>query len=842
MKVLIIGGVAAGMSCAARLRRLDEQARIVVFEKDEYVSFANCGLPYHIGGVIRDRERLLVQTPESLKASLNLDVRVLSEVTAIDRAAKKVTVRETRSGRTYEEAYDKLVLAPGARSLRPPLPGLEHPAIFELRNMADMDRILARIGSGARRAVVMGGYIGIEAAENLHLRGLDVTVVEKMPQLMGPLDPEMAQFLQEELERHNVHVRTGCGVTGFQDHNGAVVVKLESGEKLEADLVVFALGSLPNTTLARAAGLQLGALGGIAVDEHMQTADPDIYAGGDAVESMEFVSGKPAYIPMAGPANRQGRIIADNLCGRDSRYRATQGTAVLKVFDLTVAMTGLNEKALRKTVTPYRKVLLSPSGHAGYYPGTAPMRFKLLFSPDGHRLLGAQIVGRDGVDKRIDVIATAMRGNLGVWDLEHLELAYAPPFGSAKDPVNMAGFMACNLLRGDVDLWYADEFRNLPLGAVLLDVRGPSEFSDWHIPSAVNLPVGQLRAKHATLDKSRTYYIYCKVGLRSYLAYRILKQLGFQVKTLSGGTDFFCACFPEPEHGGRNSATPQDAGNLPQGSQSSPLQVETKNEEPGTTNMHAPCNCPSPSTAKTIMLDCMGLQCPGPMMRLKETIAVAAVGDGVEISASDPGFARDLAAWCRATGHELVETHPIPSGTCARVRKAAPVVAAAPASAAPSGHHKKTFVVFSGDLDRVMAAFVLANGALAMGDEVTLFFTFWGLSAIRKEQAVATSGKGLLDRMFGWMLPRGLGRLTLSKMHMAGMGTAMMKHVMAKKQVASPQELLASARKQGLKLVACSMSMDVMGLRPEELLDGVEIGGAATFLAEADESNVTLFV
>ena len=811
MKVIIIGGVAAGMSCAARLRRLDEQARIVVFEKDEYVSFANCGLPYHIGGVIRDRERLLVQTPESLKAALNLDVRVLSEVTAIDRAAKKITVRETRSGRTYDESYDKLVLAPGARSLRPPLPGLEHPAIFELRNMADMDRIVARIGAGAKRAVVMGGYIGIEAAENLCLRGLDVTVVEKMPQLMGPLDPEMAQFLQEELERHNVHVRTGCGVTAFQDHHGAVVVQTEGGEKLEADLVVFALGSLPNTTLAKAAGLQLGALGGIAVDEHMQTSDPDIYAGGDAVESLEFVSGKPAYIPMAGPANRQGRIIADNLCGRDSRYRATQGTAVLKVFDLAVAMTGLNEKALRKTGTSYRKVLLSPSGHAGYYPGTAPMRFKLLFSPDGHRILGAQIVGRDGVDKRIDVIATAMRGNLGVWDLEHLELAYAPPYGSAKDPVNMAGFMACNLLRGDVDLWYADEFRSLPPDSVLLDVRGPSEFSDWHIPGAVNLPVGQLRARHATLDKSRTYYIYCKVGLRSYLAYRILKQSGFQVKTLSGGTDFFRACFPDTK------CEMQDAGCT------GDRQV-------------------APNQNRTAILDCMGLQCPGPMMRLKEAIASAAVGDGVEISASDPGFARDLAAWCRSTGHELVETHPIPSGTCARVRKAAPGVVAAPASAAPAGRRKKTFVVFSGDLDRVMAAFVLANGALAMGDEVTIFFTFWGLSAIRKEQAVATSGKGLLDRMFGWMLPRGLGRLTLSKMHMAGMGTAMMKHVMAQKQVASPQELLASARKQGLKLVACSMSMDVMGLRPEELLDGVEIGGAATFLAEADESNVTLFV
>ena len=838
MKIVIIGGVATGMSCAARLRRLDERAEIVVFEKDEFVSFANCGLPYHIGGVIRERERLLVQTPESLKASLNLDVRVLSEVRAIDRAAKKVTVREIRTGRTYEEPYDKLVLAPGARSLRPPLPGLDHPAIFELRNMADMDRILARMDAGAKRAVVMGGYIGIEAAENLRLRGLDVTVIEKMPQLMGPLDPEMAQFLREELERHGVHVCTGCGVTGFLDRSGAVSVQTEGGGDFEADLVVLALGSLPNTTLARGAGLQLGPLGGIAVSDRMQTSDPDIYAGGDAVESAEFVSSQPVHIPMAGPANRQGRIIADNLCGRDSRYRGTQGTAILKVFDLAVAMTGLNEKALLKSGLPYRKVLLSPSGHASYYPGTAPMRFKLLFSPDGKRILGAQIVGRDGVDKRIDVIATAMRGNLGVWDLEHLELAYAPPYGSAKDPVNMAGFTACNLLRGDVDLWYAEEFQNLPPGAVLLDVRGPSEFADWHIPGAVNLPVGQLRAKHATLDKSRSHYVYCKVGLRSYLAYRILKQLGYQAKTLSGGTDFFRASFPKYETGSAELGMRSAECGYRSGEYKMHQTDGAQTIEHGTQTPHSALRAPGSAS----QLDCMGLQCPGPMMRLKEAIAAVAVGDLIEIRASDPGFARDLAAWCHSTGHELVESQPIPSGICARVRKMALTAGGAANPAASARRRKKTFVVFSGDLDRVMAAFVLANGALAMGDEVTLFFTFWGLSAIRKEQAVATSGKGLLDRMFGWMLPRGLSRLTLSKMHMAGMGTAMMKHVMAQKQVASPQELLASARKQGLKLVACSMSMDVMGLRREELLDGVEIGGAATFLAEADESNVTLFV
>ena len=821
MKIVIVGGVAAGMSCAARLRRLDEHAGIVVFEKDEYVSFANCGLPYHIGGVIKDRARLLVQTPESLKTTLNIDVRVFSAVTAIDPAAKKVSVREARTNRVYEETYDKLVLAPGAKSLRPPLPGLNHPAIFELRNIADMDGIVARLSADAKHAVVMGGYIGIEAAENLRLRGLEVTVVEKMPQLMGPLDPEMAQLLQDELVRQGVRVFANCRVNGFEDRAGRIAVMLERGESIEADLVVFALGSQPNADLAQAAGLKLGPRGGIAVDDRMRTSNPDIYAGGDAVESADMVSGLPVYIPMAGPASRQGRIIADNICGRDSRYRGTQGTAILKVFDLAVAMTGLNEKTLQQTGIPFRKVYVSPSGHAGYYPGTFPMLFKLLFAPDGKRILGAQIVGRDGVDKRIDVIATAMRGNLGVWDLEHLELAYAPPYGSAKDPVNMAGFVACNLLRGDVDLWYAEEFACLPKDVTLVDVRSKAEFDLWNIPGAVNLPLGQLRAQLATLDKSRTYYAYCKVGLRSYLAYRILKQNGFKVKNLTGGADVFRLFHPEPVT----------------------VFSPTSTEGTGARNMSEPCGCNPPDTGKTIALDCMGLQCPGPLGRLTETIAAAAVGDLVEVSASGPGFPRDMEAWCRAKGHELLQIRPVPGGVLARIRKSALAPVATPTGASvPAGRRKKTFVVFSGDLDRVMAAFVLANGALAMGDEVTLFFTFWGLSAIRKEQAVATPGKGLLDRMFGWMLPRGLSRLTLSKMHMAGMGTAMMKHVMAQKHVDTPQQLLSNARRQGLKLVACSMSMDVMGLRQEELLDGVEVGGAATFLAEADQSNVTLFV
>jgi NADPH-dependent 2,4-dienoyl-CoA reductase/sulfur reductase-like enzyme/rhodanese-related sulfurtransferase len=544
MKIVIIGGVAAGMSCAARLRRLDEGAQIVVFDKGEHVSFANCGLPYHMSGVIEKRDALLLQTPQTLKQSLNLDVRILCEVTAIDRKARTVAVREVRTGRVYQESYDKLVLALGARGLRPPLPGLDHPAVHELRTIEDLSAIMERLETGTKRAVVMGGFIGLESAENLRRRGLAVTLVEKMPQIMGPLDPEMAQYVKEHLVQQGITVITGCGVTGFAEAAGAVRVSLEDGRSLEADLVVLAIGAVPNSGLAKAAGLAVGPFGGIAVDARMRTEDPDIYAAGDAVETFEFVSGKPCYIPLAGPANRQGRLVADQIAGRDQQYQKTQGTALIQLFDLAVGVTGLNEKALKRAGVPYRKIYLHPTGHAGYYPGSRPMHFKLLFAPDGKAILGAQIVGHDGVDKRIDVIATAMRGNLGVFDLEHLELGYAPQFGSAKDPINMAGFIASNLVHGDVDFWYPEEYPAATAGMVLADVRPKADYDAWHIPGAEHLPLGELRKKVETLDKGREYRVYCKVGLRSYLAYRILRQHGFKVKTLAGGGDLFRAVHP----------------------------------------------------------------------------------------------------------------------------------------------------------------------------------------------------------------------------------------------------------------------------------------------------------
>ncbi|GAB4153011.1 MAG: FAD-dependent oxidoreductase [Roseiflexaceae bacterium] len=547
-KIVIIGGVAAGMSAAARLRRLDEQATIVVLERDRYVSYANCGLPYHIGGTIPKRESLLVVTPEHLRATLNLDVRTEHEVISVDRDAKVVEVLDHTTQRRYQEAYDVLVMAQGAGPLRPPVPGIDHPLVFTLRSIPDMDAIKALVDAGVGSAVVIGGsYIGVEVAEALRERGLKVDLVELQDQVMPLLDQEMATDLRYHMERHGVTLHLGTAAASFGDATAGIAVDLQNGTHLEAGFVVLAAGVRPIATLAKAIGLELGPRGGIKVDAHLRTSDPAIYAAGDMVEVIDTVTEQPAVIALAGPANRQGRIVADHICGRDAHYQSTQGTAIVKIFDMTGAATGASEKTLRRLGMPFRKVYLHPSGHAGYYPGTAPMHLKLLFTPDDGRILGAQIIGYDGVDKRIDVIATAVRAKLTVFDLEELELAYAPPYGSAKDPVNMAGFMAANLLRGDVRFWYAEEYEHQSDQVVFIDVRGADEYAHWHIPGAVNIPLGSLRERVDEIAAFATTHpvrLYCMVGFRSYLAYRILAQHGIgDVATLAGGARTFTSFY-----------------------------------------------------------------------------------------------------------------------------------------------------------------------------------------------------------------------------------------------------------------------------------------------------------
>jgi len=538
MKLLIVGGVAGGASAAARARRLSEDAQIVLFERGPDVSFANCGLPYYVGGEIAERQKLLVTSPDLLRSRFKLDVRTRSSVEAIDRTAKKIRVRDLTSGREYEEAYDKLILAPGAAPIKPTIPGIDLPGIFTLRNLQDVDRIKERVDRGVKQVVVVGaGFIGLELVENFVKRGIATTVVELQDQVLPPFDKEMTTPIVETLLEKGVTVLLGQSADGFEEAPGGLIVRLKSGQRLPAQLVIVGVGVRPENKLAVDAGLDVGPRGGIRVNEYLQTSDPNIYAVGDAIEVKDVVSGDPTQVPLAGPANRQGRIAADNVFGRSVTYRGTQGTAIVGVFDRTAAMTGASEKTLRRANRPFRKVYVHPTHHAGYYPGAEQMTLKLLFDPATGRVLGAQAVGGTGVDKRIDVLAVAIQAEMTVYDLEEMELAYSPQYGSAKDPINMAGFVAGGLLRGehpqvDVEAILVDSAAEQ---ALLLDVRTPQEFAEGHIPGAVNIPVDNLRSRLGELPRDRKIAAYCQVGQRGYLATRILLQAGFPVVNVGGG-------------------------------------------------------------------------------------------------------------------------------------------------------------------------------------------------------------------------------------------------------------------------------------------------------------------
>lgn len=534
-KILIVGGVAGGASAAARLRRLDENAEIVMFERDSYISFANCGLPYYIGETIKERSKLMVQTPENMKARFNIDVRIKSEVIEVDTQDKKVKVNSADKG-TYEESYDYLILSPGAKPIKPPIPGIDSKYIFTVRNIPDTDRIKSYVDQeGTRSALVIGGgFIGIEMAESLRERGLDVSLVEAAPHILAPFDSEMVTFAEKEMADHGVKLVLGDGVEAFREKEQGIEVSLKSGLQLSADLVILVIGVTPDTGFIKNSGIELGARGHIIVNEQMQTNFDGVYAVGDAVETTDM-DGQRTAIPLAGPANKQGRIAADNICGLNTMYKGTQGTSIIKVFSLTGASTGFNERTLQKMNIPYRTIYIHPNSHAGYYPGAQAIAMKLLFNDEG-TILGAQAFGSEGVDKRIDVIATVLRLKGTVYDLAELELAYAPPFSSAKDPVNMAGYLAENVLSGQLDIFTVKDLEMLqPEEQVLLDVRNTTEYEQGHIDGAVHIPVDELRERINELDKDKEVYAYCAVGIRGYIAARILKQNGFKVKNLTGG-------------------------------------------------------------------------------------------------------------------------------------------------------------------------------------------------------------------------------------------------------------------------------------------------------------------
>ena len=812
MNYLIIGGVAGGATVAARLRRMDEKANIVLFERGKYVSYANCGLPYYIGDTINNREKLFVQTVKGFTDRFRIDIRTEQEVTAIRPDKKEVEVKNLSTGEIYTETYDKLVLSPGAEPLRPGIEGIRSKKIFTLRNVPDTDTIknYINIEKPKRAIVVGGGFIGLEMAENLHDLGIQVDVVEMANQVMAPLDFSMAAIVHQQLTDKGVGLHLEDGVSRFEEKDGGVTVHLRSGKQIATDMVLLSIGVRPETKLAKEAGLAIGERGGIAVNDYMQTSDADIYALGDATEVKNLVTGQPSLIPLAGPANKQGRIVADNIIfGNKKKYAGSIGTSIAKVFDLTVAATGANAKLLQRNNIPYTSSYTHGASNAGYYPGAVPMSIKILFDPENGKLLGAQIVGFNGVDKRIEMLEQVIQRGGTVYDLTELEHAYAPPYSSAKDPVNMAGFVAENILKGKSKIIQWRELAELPANTIRIDVRTRDEHKLGSIPGFINIPVDELREHLDELPKDKLIVVSCAVGLRGYLAYRILVQNGFKnVRNLSGGyKTWSVATAPVKEVAPCNPGSSEGAN----------------------------CEC---SAIPTLKVDACGLMCPGPVMQLKKNYETLKTGEQLQITATDQAFGKDVASWCKVTGAELVALENKNGVVAATIRKQEKT---APHASVQNNADNKTLIVFSDDLDKALASFVIANGAASTGKKVTMFFTFWGLNVIKKQQKPAVS-KDIFGKMFGWMLPAHSGKLKLSKMNMGGAGSWMMRLIMKQKRIDSLESLIQQAVDNGVEMIACTMSMDVMGVQKEELMDNVTLGGVASYLERAEEANVNLFI
>ena len=814
MNYLIIGGVAGGATVAARLRRMDEKANIILFERGKYVSYANCGLPYYIGDTINNREKLFVQTAKGFTDRFRIDIRTEQEVTAIRPDKKEVEIKNLSTGETYTETYDKLVLSPGAEPLRPSIEGIGSKKIFTLRNVPDTDTIKNYVNTeNPKRAIVVGGgFIGLEMAENLHDLGIQVDVVEMANQVMAPLDFSMAAIVHRKLTDKGVGLHLEDGVSRFEEKDGGVTVHLRSGKQIATDMVLLSIGVRPETKLAKDAGLAIGERGGIAVNDYMQTSDADIYALGDAVEVRHLVTGQPALIPLAGPANKQGRIVADNIVfGNKKKYPGSIGTSIAKVFDLTVAAAGANAKLLQQNNIPYISSYIHGASHAGYYPGAVPLSIKILFAPENGKLLGAQIVGFNGVDKRIEMLAQVIQRGGTVHDLAELEHAYAPPYSSAKDPVNMAGFVAENILNKKSRIIQWRELAELPADTIRIDVRTHDEYKLGTIPGFINIPVDELREHLDELPKEKPIVVTCAVGLRGYLAYRILVQNGFKhVRNLSGGyKTWSVATAPIKEI------------------------VSHKPEIPESTSYGN-----SDSQINLLKVDACGLMCPGPVMQLKKNYEALKIGEQLQITATDQAFGKDVTSWCKMTGAELVALENKNGVVAATIRKQEKT---ASCEISRNNADNKTLIVFSDDLDKALASFVIANGAASTGKKVTMFFTFWGLNVIKKQHK-PTVTKDIFGKMFGWMLPTHSGKLKLSKMNMGGAGSWMMRLIMKRKRIDSLESLIQQAIDNGVEMIACTMSMDVMGVQKEELMDNVTLGGVASYLERAEEANVNLFI
>lgn len=815
MKHVIIGGVAGGATAAARIRRADESAEIILLEKGKYISYANCGLPYYIGGVIADRDNLFVQTPEGFGKRFNIDVRVENEVTAIDTAAKMVTVKKA-DGTSYTESYDKLLLSPGSNPVVPPLKGIEADGIFTLRNVTDTDRIKSYLNTHKVRdaVVVGGGFIGLEMAENLKHAGANVSIVEMADQVMAPVDFSIASHVHRHLMDQGIGLWLKTGVSHFEQTDGRLRVCFTDGGHIMADMVLLSVGVRANTQLASQAGIELGERG-IKVNSYLQTSAADVYAVGDAIEFTHPLTGQPWLNFLANPANRQGRIVADNMVfGNQCEYEGAIGTSIAKVFDLTVGATGLPAKRLQQLGIAFEQSTTSSAAHASYYPGAFQLTTKLTFDPQSGKLYGAQCVGHDGVDKRIDQAALVIKNGGTIYDLIKLEHAYAPPFSSAKDPIAIAGYTAANIINGSMPIIHWRELKDMDLsGTTLIDVRTSDEYNLGTIRNAINIPVDELRQRMNEIPADNPVIVFCAIGLRGYIALKILTGHNFKnVRNLSGGYKTYALATQTITHENNNSNTPEKMN-------------ETK-----------PANS---CETKIITVDACGLQCPGPILKLKKNMDTMSAGERIEVKATDPGFPRDAEAWCQSTGNRFLSKTNSNGYYSVVIEKGGEQPA--PAFVGGGMSKNKTLIMFSDDLDRALATFVLANGAAATGHKVSIFFTFWGLNVIKKEKKPAIQ-KDFFGKMFSWMLPSDSRKLKLSKLSMCGIGDKMMRNIMKKKNISQLEELRQQAMDSGVEFIACQMSMDMMGVHQEELIDGVTIGGVATYMNRAEDACVNLFI
>lgn len=826
-KVIIVGGVAGGASTAARLRRLDENMEIIMIEKGEYISFANCGLPYYIGEKIQSRDSLIVTEISEMKEKFNIDIRNLSEVISIDKENKKVKMKKVLTDEVYEESYDVLVLSPGASPLKPNIKGInEAENLFTLRNIPDTDKIKAFVDNNKikKATVIGGGFIGLEMAENLHRRGIEVTLVEASSQVMAPVDIEMASIIHEHLVDKEVNLILNDGVSEFKNEGRTII--LGSGKEIETELIILSIGVRPETTIAKTANLELNERGAIVVNDYMRTSDENIYALGDAVEIVDFVNKNKTMIPLAWPANRQGRIVANNICGRKEKYKGTLGSSVAQVFDYTVASTGNNEKTLERLGLEYKAMHIHPNSHAGYYPGAFPIAYKLLFNPTTGKIYGAQGVGFKGVEKRIDVIATAIKGNLSVLDLQDVEPCYAPPYNSAKDPVNMFGYLADSIMNGDVKTIDFKEIDKLDKkNSVILDVREEFELILGTMENSIHIPLGDLRKRINEVPKDKTIYTLCQVGQRGYVASRILAQKGYNVVNIDGGMKTYLSVK-------KAEKTLEE----------SKLKNKVVEAEKEVAIMEV-----NKEMKITKSLNACGLQCPGPIKKVFEEVRSMKDGESLKITASDPGFKKDIVSWCEKTGNTVIKAEFNKDNNVEAIIQKGNVnlnnalMNNSEGRTIINNNDGATMVVFSGDLDKAIASFIIATGSAAMGKKVTMFFTFWGLSVIKKQEKVKVN-KNIIEKMFDMMLPSRANKLPLSRMNMAGMGPLMIKKIMKEKNVDSIDLLIKNAMDMGINLVACTMSMDLMGIKEEELLDGVEFGGVASYLGAAEDSGVNLFI